>query len=60
VALSLFVRRDLDDKKKNHRIADQMEKKTAAEDIIYGMKGINNGQNKKDYEGKGESNLSDS
>jgi hypothetical protein len=35
-----------------------LEKKISADSIVNGIKGIKNGQNKKDYEGEGESNSS--
>jgi len=57
---SLFFRRNnLSNEKENRRITDQLEKKITADCVVYGVKGIKNGQNKKGHKGKGESNPPD-
>jgi hypothetical protein len=52
-------RRDLPDEKKYRNIADQKKEKMATDGIVYGMKGINDGQDKKDYEGERKANALD-
>jgi len=57
--LGLFGGRDLSNEKKNHPITNQLEKEIPADCVVNGIKGIKDGQNKKDHKGKGESNLPD-
>jgi hypothetical protein len=54
----LFGRRDLDNEKKDHNITDQAKEKIAADGIVYRVKGIEDGQDKKDNEWKGKRNPS--
>ena len=56
---SLFTGSDLGDEKKNRRVADQLKKEIAADSVVYGIKGIKNGQYEKGQEGEGESYLPD-
>jgi hypothetical protein len=46
------MKRDLNNEKKDHHIADQKKEKVAANSIIYGMKGIKDGQYTEDPKGK--------
>jgi hypothetical protein len=49
----------MDDNKKYHCIADHKKEKITADNIVYRVKGIDNGQYKKEYEGEREGNPPD-
>jgi hypothetical protein len=47
----------LEDEKKDHKVTNHIKKKIAADGIVYGVKGIKDGQDKKDNEWKGENDF---